>query len=290
MLGLLGPNGSGKTTTIRCITGEEAVEHGRIVVDTSARGQGAYVGLCPQETVLNTDLTVEENLLFFAYVRGAFGSEAKTYVSEILGAICMEEKKHWFPDTLSGGMKRRLAVGCAMIAQPLLTILDEPTTGLDPVSRRGIWSTISDIRAKGGCCLLTTHMLEEAETLATQIVVLRKGDVLAKGTVQSLKDRWGEGYMLSLDTARDEVEKAITYVSSLLPEQDRKPIRTTEHGQCTFKLSCSGEALGHLIIKLAQGQNNNGIRHWGLSQASLEDTYLRIIDSTAGECAEASAV
>jgi ABC-type multidrug transport system ATPase subunit len=285
MLGMLGPNGSGKTTTIRCITGEEAASGGQIVIDTTSRGDSTrgFIGLCPQENVLNMDLTVAENLKFFALVRGASaGKEADACVSHILASICMEEKRHWFPDTLSGGMRRRLAVACAMIAKPYVVILDEPTTGLDPMSRRGIWSTIGEIKSSGGCCLLTTHMLEEAEALATNIVVLRKGTVVAEGTVQALKQAWGDGYLLSIDCEKgtDDEGKSTAkkFVASLLSEKDRTPIRTTEQGQLTFKLTCSGEALGHIIIKIAQGQQKNYVKHWGLSQASLEDTYLRIIE------------
>jgi ABC-2 type transport system ATP-binding protein len=288
MLGLLGPNGSGKTTTIRCITGEEVAREGHIAVDTTS--DAAYIGLCPQETVLNSDLSVAENLLFFAYIRGAQGKAAGVYVSQMLATVRLEDKRDDFPDTLSGGMRRRLAVACAMIAQPRVTILDEPTTGLDPISRRGIWSTINEIKVSGGCCLLTTHMLEEAEALATQIVVLRKGTVAAQGTVQALKQTWGDGYLLSIDSESVDAETAKMFVESLLSERDRNPIRTTELGQLTFKLTCSGESLGHLIIKIARGQKENGVRHWGVSQASLEDTYLRIIQQGDPDAVDSKAV
>ncbi|CAE7867166.1 nodI, partial [Symbiodinium microadriaticum] len=141
-LGLLGPNGAGKTTAIRCITGEEGPQKGSVSI--GAEAGGACIGLCPQETVINGDLTVAENLLFFAYVRGAQGDRAKRCVNEILRATRLEEKQRDLPDALSGGMRRRLAVGCAMIATPSVVVLDEPTTGLDPVSRRGIWQTIAE--------------------------------------------------------------------------------------------------------------------------------------------------
>lgn len=278
MLGLLGPNGAGKTTTIRCITGEERPSEGSVAINAAmvSGSSGAYIGLCPQETVVNSDLTVAENLLFFACVRGKHSAEASKCVEHLLAATSLRDKRDWLPDTLSGGMRRRLAVGCAMIATPAVAILDEPTTGLDPVSRRGIWGAINEIKAAGGCCLLTTHMLEEAEALCSHIVILTRGRKAAEGSVQQLKDQWGNGYLLSIDCWAGKDEDARKYVASLLSEEDRTPIRSME-GQMTFKFSREEEALGHFIIAIARGKAEHGIRHWGISQASLEDAYIRII-------------
>jgi len=274
-LGLLGPNGAGKTTAIRCITGEEGPQKGSVSI--GAEAGGACIGLCPQETVINGDLTVAENLLFFAYVRGAQGDRAQRCVAEILRATRLEEKQRDLPDALSGGMRRRLAVGCAMIATPSVVVLDEPTTGLDPVSRRGIWQTIAEVKQAGGCCLLTTHMLEEAEYLSSHIVILRRGVVAAEGSVQALKNEWGQGYMLSIDSEESKEAEAQQFVSSLLDASDRTPVKSQRHGQATYKFSKDEESLGHLIIDIARGKAKHGIRHWGISQASLEDAYVRII-------------
>ena len=275
MLGLLGPNGAGKTTAIRCITGEEAPTEGTVCIsEVSSR---AWIGLCPQETVINGDLTVKENLQFFANVRGATGDTANDFVQSILQATRLEQKQHALPDALSGGMRRRLAVGCAMIAKPSVVILDEPTTGLDPVSRRGIWETIAGVKQAGGCCLLTTHMLEEAEHLASYLVILRNGIVAAEGSVQALKHHWGQGYMLSVDSEESKETEAQSFITSLLDPEDQTPVKSQRDGQKTYKFSKDEEALGHLIISIARGKAKHGIRHWGVSQASLEDAYVRII-------------
>eukprot|EP00931_Biecheleriopsis_adriatica_P060920 TRINITY_DN36600_c0_g1_i1.p1 TRINITY_DN36600_c0_g1~~TRINITY_DN36600_c0_g1_i1.p1 ORF type:complete len:790 (+),score=146.25 TRINITY_DN36600_c0_g1_i1:116-2485(+) len=278
LLGLLGPNGAGKTTAIRCITGEEAPSEGKVSIASSSGG--SRIGLCPQETVINGDLTVMENLLFFALVRGASGEKAAEHVEAIISATRLREKRDALPDELSGGMRRRLAVGCAMVATPDVVILDEPTTGLDPVSRRGIWETISEVKQAGGCCLLTTHMLEEAEYLASHIVVLCKGVVAAQGSVQHLKQEWGTGYMLSVESEMDKEEEASEFIKSLLSENDQQPVNSTRHGQATYKFSKDDEALGHLIISIARGKDKKCIRHWGVSQASLEDAYVRIIQQS----------
>mmetsp|Transcript_27961 Transcript_27961/g.80115 ORF Transcript_27961/g.80115 Transcript_27961/m.80115 type:complete len:803 (-) Transcript_27961:51-2459(-) len=279
MLGLLGPNGSGKTTTIRCIIGEERPCEGSVAINVPFRG--ACVGLCPQETCINGDLTVEENLCFFAFLRDAVGPEAERCVERILAAMRLKDKRDWMPDTLSGGMRRRLAVGCAMIASPAVTILDEPTTGLDPITRRGIWTTIHEIMAVGGCCLLTTHMLEEAEELCHQLVILTTGRKVAEGTVQQLKQQYGTGYLLSVDSNDGEAAKAKEFIEGLLANEDRAAVKVTDKGQMTYRVRQDEEALGHLIINIARRRGESGIKHWGISQASLEDAYVQIIQQDA---------
>eukprot|EP00928_Gymnodinium_smaydae_P099152 TRINITY_DN9386_c1_g6_i1.p1 TRINITY_DN9386_c1_g6~~TRINITY_DN9386_c1_g6_i1.p1 ORF type:complete len:804 (-),score=65.80 TRINITY_DN9386_c1_g6_i1:1707-4061(-) len=276
MLGLLGPNGAGKTTTIRCITGEERPTAGTIAIH-STNGNRAQVGLCPQETVLSQGITVAENLRFFAIARGISTVEdADECVNTILKATCLEDKRDWFPDTLSGGMRRRLAVGCAMVAAPLIVVLDEPTTGLDPISRRGIWSTILDMKASGSLFLLTTHMLEEAEALCSKLVILKQGSIAAEGTVQEFKQSWGTGYVFSIDMEEGKGDSATKFMSDLLPEPNKAPIRQTHQGM-TYQVKCEDEGLGHLILAIARGKVAAGIKRWGVSQASLEDAYLRVI-------------
>jgi len=281
MLGLLGPNGAGKTTTIRCITGEEAAHAGSVAIQphTGLGGACAFIGLCPQETILNEDLTVKENLLFFARIRGLDAAGACCHVAHILAAASLEGKKACMPGTLSGGMRRRLAVSCAMVGNPSVAVLDEPTTGLDPLSRRGIWGALQQIKAAGGCCLLTTHMLEEAEALCTNLVILRKGTVAAEGSVQQLKQQWGSGYILHVDCKNGEAEQAQAFVASLLPPECREPMRASSQGQVTFKVSSDAKTVGHLFIDLASKAESMGVRHWGISQASLEDAYVHIIQN-----------
>lgn len=283
ILGLLGPNGAGKTTTIRCITGEEQPVKGTVAIQAK-KGGGPIIGLCPQDTIVNRDLTVRENMLFFAFLRGSNDSfTAGRLVEDFLGAARLKEKEHCFTSTLSGGMLRRLGVCCAMIGTPSVAILDEPTTGLDPVSRRGIWSTINDVKNAGSCCLMTTHMLEEAEALCSYVVILRKGVIAAEGSAQQLKDEWGTGYMLNIDAKPGDEQLARNFVASLLNAENRKPIKVSPQGQMTFKLLVEEEALGHLIIAISKGKETNGIKRWGISQASLEDAYVRIIQDPQDE-------
>jgi len=280
MLGLLGPNGAGKTTTIKCITGEEAPKTGHICIRPNSQifhGE-VYIGLCPQETILNEDLTVCQNLLFFAFIRGAHGSTASSSVQHFLHSIGLKEKEYSFPSMLSGGMKRRLAVACAMIGMPSVAILDEPTTGLDTLSRRGVWSAISEIKEGGSCCLLTTHMLEEAEALCTDLVVLKGGAIAAQGSVQQIKNEWNSGYLLRVDSKPGQQQTIEQYVESLLQQNGLEWTKmSSRNGQMTYKMFNNPASVGHLFIALAQNASLHEVQHWGISQASLEDTYLRII-------------
>lgn len=278
-LGLLGPNGAGKTTVIRCITGEEEALTG--TVSLARKDSGAFVGLCPQETVVNYDLTVAENLTFFANLRGKWGPEADVCVQQILFATRLQEKRDCLPDTLSGGMRRRLAVGCSMVATPAVVILDEPTTGLDAVARRGVWDTIQDARAAGTSCLLTTHLMEEAEFLSSHIVVMVQGSVAASGTVQQLKEEWGSGYALRIESELGKEVIARDFLASLLPECSHTPKLGAQPSQMIFNFYGDGEALGHLIIAIHKERTAKGIRHWGVSQATLEETYLQIVQSSS---------
>jgi ABC-type multidrug transport system ATPase subunit len=289
VLGLLGPNGAGKTTCIRCITGEETPHRGSVAVKANSPA-GAFIGLCPQETVLAKDLTVSENLRLLAVIRGATDEEADSFIDRFLILSHLQEKRDEFPESLSGGMKRRLSVACALIAAPSVAILDEPTTGLDPMSRRGIWTTIYEIKAAGSCCLLTTHMLEEAEALCSNVVVLKQGSVVANGSVQQLKVQWSTGYRLSIDSKPGEKETAKKFLADYLPCEDSEPVRETSDGQMTFRLNISEEALGRLIAAIGEGKKTGGISHWGVSQASLEDTYLQIIQSEPDSVAAAEAL
>lgn len=189
----------------------------------------------------------------------------------------MQGKRTSLPNELSGGMRRRLAIGCAMVGNPALAMLDEPTTGLDPVARREIWNAISAARDCGTACLLTTHILEEAEQLCTYIVILSSGRIAAEGSVQQLKETYSLGYLLSIDAQATDMDKVKAYVGTLLPDRHKNPVKTTLHGQMIYSVGTNARDVGNLFIALDGGASANGIRSWGISQASLEDAYLRII-------------
>jgi ABC-2 type transport system ATP-binding protein len=187
--GLLGPNGAGKTTTIEILEGLTAPDAGDVEVlgmrwtggAAGTRALRERLGIQLQDTQLADKLTVEETVrLFRSFYRSAHS------VDEVLALVELEEKRASWVGKLSGGQKQRLAVACALVSRPELLFLDEPTTGLDPQSRRQLWDVIGRFRAAGGTVLLTTHYMEEAERLCDRVAIMDHGKVIALGTPQSL--------------------------------------------------------------------------------------------------------
>ena len=186
--GLLGPNGAGKTTTIEILEGLTPPDGGEVLVLGTPWREGAAgralrerLGIQLQETQLADKLTVAETLGLFR----SFYQQSHS-VDEVLAMVELEEKRRARVVTLSGGQKQRLAVACALVSKPELLFLDEPTTGLDPQSRRQLWEIIRRFRAAGGTVMLTTHYMEEAERLCDRVAIMDHGKVIALGTPRAL--------------------------------------------------------------------------------------------------------
>jgi ABC-2 type transport system ATP-binding protein len=184
--GLLGPNGAGKTTTIEILEGLTAPDEGEVeILGMSWKRDGAAIreaiGISLQETRLADKLTVEETVALFR----SFYREGRDPAT-LLGQLSLLEKKKARVEKLSGGQKQRLAVACALVGDPEILFLDEPTTGLDPQSRLQLWEQVTDFRANGGTVLLTTHYMDEAERLCDRIAIVDKGRVIAQGTPPQL--------------------------------------------------------------------------------------------------------
>lgn len=184
--GLLGPNGAGKTTTIEICEGLTEADGGEVVVlgqrwATDANALRERLGIQLQETQLSDKLTVEETLRLFRsfYARGRG-------IDEVIALVQLEEKRNARIVTLSGGQKQRLALACALVGDPELLFLDEPTTGLDPQSRRQLWDLVEALKAAGRTIVLTTHYMDEAERLCDRIAIVDHGRVIAAGTPREL--------------------------------------------------------------------------------------------------------
>ena len=184
---LLGPNGAGKTTTLRCALGITAATAGSIrlcglPVPERARDARARVGVVPQLDSLDPDFTCAENLLVFAGYFGLAERDVRPRIPELLAFAGLEGKENARIQSLSGGMKRRLTLARALVNQPELLILDEPTTGLDPQARHLIWERLRRLTAEGITILLTTHFMDEAERLANRLAIMDGGRILAQGS------------------------------------------------------------------------------------------------------------
>jgi ABC-2 type transport system ATP-binding protein len=184
--GLLGPNGAGKTTTIEILEGLLKATSGEVEVLGLAWGQAdneirQRIGISLQETRLSDKLTVQETLtLFRSFYRQGFEPV------DVLERVSLEDKANSWVSKISGGQKQRLAVACALVGDPELLFLDEPTTGLDPQSRRQLWEILREIRSAGRTVLLTTHYMDEAERLCDRVAIVDLGKVIALGTPREL--------------------------------------------------------------------------------------------------------
>ena len=199
--GLLGPNGAGKTTTVEICEGLTVPDDGDVVVlgrrwTTDERALRERLGIQLQETQLAEKLTVVETVRLFRsfYTRGRS-------IDEVIRLVQLEEKRDGRVGKLSGGQKQRLALACAIVGDPELLFLDEPTTGLDPQSRRQIWELVEDFKATGRSILLTTHYMDEAERLCDRVAIVDHGKVIALGTPRDLIASLGAEHVVAFELA-----------------------------------------------------------------------------------------
>ena len=201
--GLLGPNGAGKTTTIEILEGLLAPTSGEVVVLGRRWGQDDQairerMGVCLQQTVLSEKLQVDETVdLFRRFYR--IGRAPESVIQEVE----LTEKAHARVGTLSGGQKQRLAVACALVGDPELLFLDEPTTGLDPQSRRQVWDIVNAFKAGGRTVLLTTHYMDEAEKLCDRVAIVDHGRIIAEGSPMHLMTSLGGEHVVEIAVRED---------------------------------------------------------------------------------------
>jgi ABC-2 type transport system ATP-binding protein len=235
-LGLLGPNGAGKTTTIEMLVGLKAADAGDVSVLGLSWSRDAHairerIGVQLQETRLEDKLTVAETVALFASFY-----QRRRPVDEVLDEVGLQEKRGARYETLSGGQKQRLALACALVNRPDLLVLDEPTTGLDPQARRRVWEIVEQFRAGGGSVILTTHYMEEAERLATQVVIVDQGRVIEEGAPRDVVARLGAEAIIELrfppetgqaDRLDDAALAAVPGVRGVRREPDALVLTTT---------------------------------------------------------------
>ncbi len=196
VLGILGPNGAGKTTLVRQITTEvlptsvqvRVLGHDAVREPTAVK---SLLGVVPQEALLFEYLTVHQHLRIFGKLRGLRPKDAGPRADELIEELRLHEHRDVVVDKLSGGLRRRVLIGIAALARPPIMVLDEPTTGLDPQSRREIWALLQRYRDGGATVLLTTHYMEEAEALCDRVGIIQRGRLLALDTVPNLRASYG---------------------------------------------------------------------------------------------------
>ena len=284
VFGLLGPNGAGKTTTVRILTTLLRPDSGRATVGgfdvvRDAEPLRHIIGLAGQSAAVDENLTGLENLEMVGRLYHMGRAASRQRADELLERFDLADAARRLVRTYSGGMRRRLDLAAALVVRPPVLFLDEPTTGLDPRSRIGLWETIEDRVAAGTTVLLTTQYLDEADRLADRIAVIDQGRVIAEGTSDELKDRVGGEW---LEVTLDEASNVPAAISALAPMVDDRP-------------SCDGTLL-HLPIRRARGAIAEAVRRLDgagvgiddiyVRRPTLDDVFLELTGHTAEEAAE----
>jgi ABC-2 type transport system ATP-binding protein len=284
VLGVLGPNGAGKTTAVRILTtllrpdGGRALVEGHDVVREAAAVRRS-IGLAGQSAAIQVELTGRENLEIIGRLYHLRRSHARSRAAELLEQFDLTDAADRPAKTFSGGMQRRLDLAASLVGQPKVLFLDEPTTGLDPRSRLGMWDVIRSLVAGGTTLLLTTQYLDEADELADEIVVIDHGLVIAAGTAEELKGRIGGDVLEFTVPDRSRLADAVAAISEVA---ESEPHVDAETGVVNAGVGGNGsEALIRAVRSLdGAGVETSGL---GLRRPSLDDVFLALTGHAAEE-------
>jgi len=308
---LLGPNGAGKTTTINCLTGitpitaGDALIYGHSIKSTSGMSNiRSVMGVCPQFDILWDALSAQEHLYLFAGIKGMPRPAIKSDAENLLSQVKLSEAAHIRAGSYSGGMKRRLSVAIALIGDPKLVFLDEPTTGMDPVTRRYVWDIIEDAK-KGRAIVLTTHSMEEADILSDRIAIMARGKLRCIGTSVRLKSRFGTGFVVNVSVQKERTRNNfLQNESDSMQREDsghqsepikqffreRLNVEPKEENKAYITFIIPREKEEQLTDFFAEMQDREeelGISDIQLSLATLEEIFLKIARQAEVETAAA---
>jgi len=306
--GLLGVNGAGKTTTMKMITGDITIGGGDILVggysvqmnrDRARR----HLGYCPQFDALPDKLTARETLALYARIRGIQGSQVEESVSTTIKRMCLEAHQHTTCERLSGGNKRKLSTAMALIGEPSVILLDEPSTGIDVGARRFLWEVLGDVRRSGHALVLSSHSMDECEVLCTRLTIMAHGQFRCLGSPMQLKTKYGGGYTLAVkaqshtdkdnDTAAAATETSCAQIREFVKAQIPQAVLSEENvGLLRFRIGGNGDAvdalkqppassiqLGAIFSSFEEASRAGGclsgcVSDYTLSQTSLEEVFL----------------
>jgi len=291
LFSLLGPNGAGKSTTINMLTGVipahegDAIVLGRSIRSSSGMNEiRSKMGVCPQFDLLWDLLTAEEHLELFGRIKGIPESSLAKEVATRLEQVRLTDSAKSVSSSFSGGMKRRLSVAISFIGDPELVFLDEPTTGMDPISRRQVWKIIEEAKV-GRAIVLTTHSMEESDFLSDRISIMARGRMRCIGSSISLKNKFGAGIRVSITCSSGNYTKAIEFFSSSLSVG---PDTVAPSGITFIIPQDRNPSLPNFFASLSKQQEGLGITELSLGICSLEDVFLNIARLAEAEHAAAS--
>lgn len=274
--GFLGPNGAGKSSTMRMISCVSTATSGELKIfgmDPVREGTKirARLGVCPQLDNLDPDLTVFENLTTYARYFGIARAEGRRRAAELLEFVQLTEKADSKVEPLSGGMKRRLTIARAMVNEPELVLLDEPTTGLDPQARHLLWERLFRLKQRGVTLVLTTHYMDEAEQLCDRLVVMDAGKIVAQGSPRDLIDTYSTREVVELrfgeDTPATYVEKLAGIGDRLDPLPDRLLLYSDDGEEALSEVHRRGFTPSSVLVR----------------RSTLEDVFLILTGRTLVE-------
>ena len=272
IFGLLGPNGAGKTTLISILTSQIRRQTGSVVLLGEDLKKGSKIrhriGLAAHELRVGEYMTGLEVMRFHGRLYGVSGRILEERTREVLATVGLHEKQDSLVRIYSEGMRRRLNIALAIIHDPEIVFLDEPTVGLDPYGRRQVWRTIWDLRAKGKTILLTTHYMEEAEFLCDRISLVDRGTIAAAGTPSELKARLGPGKIIEIGI--DSTPELVRELSDTVPEG-----RIHSQGGLSISTETPESVLPRLLKRFVSDPGYGGARIV-VREPSLEDVFLEL--------------
>jgi ABC-2 type transport system ATP-binding protein len=273
-LGLIGPNGAGKSTTVNMLCGLLRPDSGQVLINGQVLTAGnsaakQYIGLVPQDLALIDELSARENLKLFGALYGLKGSALKSRCDAVLELVKLEDRAEDKPGTFSGGMKRRLNIAAAMLHDPQLLILDEPTVGVDPQSRNAIFDSLELIRNQGRALIYTSHYMEEVERLADHIVIIDHGKLLANESPAQLHQRLPAQAALQVDlkeSASDQILEQLT----------RQPgVKGVEGDAQHIHVLLADESAAIPVLNWLTSQAGP-VAHFATARTRLEDIFLTL--------------
>jgi len=275
IFGFLGANGAGKSTTIRMLigvleptSGDALVGGHSIMKDPEMVKRN--IGYMSQKFSLYNDLTVAENIRFYAGVYGLDGKKYEERKKWVLKVANLENMENTLTSSLPGGIKQRLALGTAVIHEPKIVFLDEPTSGVDPISRRNFWDLINDLSAGGTTVLVTTHYLDEAE-FCNDIILINAGKIVAQGNSKELKTNYIKNPILEIETDR-------TVDSLEILEKEKWVGETSVFGNYIHIILNDDTITEKNIIQLLQEQNGINVKRVERIVPTLEDVFIHLIE------------
>ena len=291
VIGLLGPNGAGKTTMVDILSTLTRPDHGHAwvaghdVISHPGRVRRSIM-LTGQQVAVDDMLTGQQNLVMFGRLQGLKKSAARARAKDLIREFGLEDAANRRVNTYSGGMRRRIDIACGLVVRPEVAFLDEPTTGLDPLSRQSIWDLVDRFKEAGIATLLTTQYLEEADALSDQIIVIDRGVIVAEGTAEQLKERAGDGYCEIVPRDPKDLPAMTEVLRPLLPDEDRA-VLTVDSDRIIIPALDGANTLVEALRRL--GTANIGVVDAALRRPSLDEVFIALTTKSTTRAANRTA-